>query len=69
MVGGASFPLHTTLCEDSKLGTVTLILESDCLLVFTVLPLLVEGLEIFAAFSFDRVVWLTVGPRGRVRRI
>ena len=38
------------------LGMVTLILESDCTFIFTVLLLLVEGLEVFAALSFDIVV-------------
>ena len=41
-------------CEGSELGTVTLILECDCMLVFTTLLLLVmEGLEVYAAHSFD----------------
>ncbi|SRR5258706_2101476 len=81
LVGGDLFPQHIALCEDSDLGTVTLNLVSDCMLVFTGLLLLVEGLEVFAALSFDRVVaarrvavgmvlWLrVVGPRGQVRRL
>lgn len=41
-----------------ELGTVTLILKSDCTFVFTVLVLPVEGIEVSAALSFDRVVML-----------
>ena len=56
LIGGGSFPQHTALREDSELGTVTLILEGDCILMFTGLLLLVEGLKVIAALSFDRVV-------------
>jgi hypothetical protein len=42
------------------LGTVTLILESDCTLVFTVLLLLAESLEVSAALRFNMVVVLVV---------
>lgn len=76
---GDSFPQHTALREDSELGTVTLILEGDCILTFMGLLLLVEGLKVFATLSFDstessRRGWMVlrqtvVGPRGRIRRI
>ena len=57
LVWGPSFSHRLALCEGSELGTMTLILESDRTLVFTVLLLLlVEGFEIFAALSFDIVV-------------
>ena len=41
-----------------ELGTGPLILESDWTSIFTVLLLLVEGLEVFATLSFDAVVML-----------
>jgi len=57
-VRGPSFSQHFTLCKGSELGTVTLILESDCTLIFTVLLLLVESLEVSTALSFNIVVVL-----------
>ena len=51
-----------TLCEGSELSTVTLILGSDCTLIFTVLLLLVEGFKVFVALRFD-----VVYPRNRDR--
>ena len=41
-----------------RAGHGTPILDSDCTFIFTVLLLLVEGLEVFAALSFDTVVML-----------
>jgi len=35
---------------------VGLVLESDCILVFKLLLLLVEGFEVFAALGFEVVV-------------
>jgi len=58
LVRGASFSQRLTLCEGSELGTVTLILESEYTLIFTVLLLLVEGLDVSAALSFNIVVVL-----------
>ena len=51
---------HLALCVERELGTVTPILESDCTFLFTVFMLLVEGLEVFAALSFDTVVMLVL---------
>ena len=61
LVGGVSFPQHIALCEGSGASTVSLILESDCMLVFTGLLLLVEGPEVFTPLSFSRVVVVDVG--------
>jgi len=47
---------------------VTLILESDCTLVFTVLLLLVEGLKVFVALRFDMVVVPVAVTRCRAAR-
>ncbi len=55
-----SISKRLALCEGSELGAVTLILESNCMLVFTLLLVLVEGLEVFAALSFDIVIALVV---------
>ena len=57
-VRGASFSQRRTPCEGSELGTVTLILKSECMLIFTVLLLLVEGLNVSAALSFNIAVVL-----------
>lgn len=43
-----------------ELGTVTPILECDCTSIFTVLLLLVDGLEVFVALSFVTVVIVAV---------
>ena len=44
------------LCEGCELRMVALVLESDCMLVFKLLLLLVEGFEVFAALGFEVVV-------------
>ena len=51
-----SFPQYIALCEDSKLGMASLILDNDCVFVFTELLLPVEGPEVFVGLSFERVV-------------
>ena len=58
MVRGMSISQNLALCVGRELGTVTLILESDCTFIFTVLMLLMEGLEVFAALRFDIAVAL-----------
>ena len=60
MVRRISISKCLALCEDSELGTVTLILESDCMFVFTVLLVLLEGFEVFVALSFDIVITLVL---------
>ena len=51
-----SISQNLALCVGRELGAVTLILESDCTFIFTVLLLLMEGLEVFVALSFDIAV-------------
>ena len=60
LVRGMSISKCLALCEGSELGTVTLILESDCMFVFTVLLVLVEGLEVLVALNFDIVIALVL---------
>jgi len=66
LIGGAPFSRRL---EGRDLRTVVLVLKIECMLVFMLLLLLVEGLEVFAALVFDVVVvprgigmihWLTV---------
>ena len=74
LVGGALSPEHIASCEDSELGTETLIPESNCMLVFMGLLLLVEGPRhpwhlvsrvVVVADVGRLVLWLrVVGPRG-----
>jgi len=57
LVGGAPFSQRL---EGRDLRTVAQVLKSECMLVFTLLLLLVEGLEGFAALGFDVVVMLVL---------
>lgn len=56
----AAFSQRFALCKCSELRTMALALKSDCTLVFTLVVLVVEGLEVFAALGLDIVAVLVL---------